>query len=590
MSDAKQPPHVPDPQLDAPAARPPAQRSRTRRILGVLMTAGLTLLIVGGVGLAGAEYYTAQPKFCGTCHVMDPYYESWSHDLHGRKLGVRCVDCHYAPGERFTIKAKFKGLSQVASYFSGRYGTGRPRAHVSDDSCLTSACHGDQAFMTKKLTIGEAREDIRLVDGIETKIQREPTVSFFHEKHLQADAKLTQVDVEREATTARLRAALDPAAFEKVSALTKSVAPAAERNTALASLLDQIAARDAVRVDARALLDLEHRRIRLKQLGGASCSTCHNYDPTGTNHISVNRQNCYTCHFTNEGFNHGTGECLKCHEPPTRLISVHSASATTTSPVLMDHRDIVNRNVDCASCHLDVIRGDSAVTVRECRNCHDQDRFIVDFATRTTETVEKYHEAHVGHQKARCDDCHRSVSHGLLDPVRETASGFLKPVLDDCQHCHPGHHREQVQMLAGIGGAEGGRDTPNAMLGSRLNCRACHVMSGEDTKGDSVVKATEQSCIACHTDNYATLFAQQRSELDTAMQETKELLARVEKLAATAANVTSALREKIDLAKQNIHFVETAGGMHNKHYASRLLDTARRDLAEVEQSLDAAPQ
>ena len=60
-----------------------------------------------------AEYKTSQPQFCSSCHIMEPYYETWEADVHGAKLEVACVDCHYAPGERTTLKAKFRGLSQV---------------------------------------------------------------------------------------------------------------------------------------------------------------------------------------------------------------------------------------------------------------------------------------------------------------------------------------------------------------------------------------------------------------------------------------------------------------------------------------------
>src|SRR5581483_7924969 len=98
-----------------------------------------------------------------------PYYDSWKGDFHGSKLEVACVECHYAPGERTTVMAKLRGLSQVASYVSGRYGAARPRAHVDNLSCLTSKCHGDLKFMDKELSLG--------------------TVKFTHAKHLQFDDK-----------------------------------------------------------------------------------------------------------------------------------------------------------------------------------------------------------------------------------------------------------------------------------------------------------------------------------------------------------------------------------------------------------------
>src|ERR1700741_5209421 len=92
--------------------------------LGVLLLLGATLVGV-------AELKTSQAQFCASCHIMEPYYASWQADLHGGKLDVACVECHYAPGERTTLKGKLRGLSQGTSYVSGRYGATRPRAHVS---------------------------------------------------------------------------------------------------------------------------------------------------------------------------------------------------------------------------------------------------------------------------------------------------------------------------------------------------------------------------------------------------------------------------------------------------------------------------
>src|SRR5690348_7395481 len=113
----------------------------------------LVVIILGAALVATAEHKTGQPQFCASCHIMTPYYESWQKDRHGGKLEVACVECHYAPGEQNTINAKLRGLSQVASYFSGRYGASRPRAHVDNQSCLTSKCHGDLGFMDKEIAV-----------------------------------------------------------------------------------------------------------------------------------------------------------------------------------------------------------------------------------------------------------------------------------------------------------------------------------------------------------------------------------------------------------------------------------------------------
>lgn len=555
-----------------------------------LRVAGLFLLVfvvMGAVGVGGAEYYTGTPNFCGTCHVMDPYYESWSADLHGRKLGVRCVDCHYAPGERHTFKAKFKGLSQAVSYFSGRSGGSRPRAHVSDASCLTSKCHGDGAFKDTKLDIGKRRTEIREVAGQDVEIERKPTVAYDHSTHLDVTSKLETTRQEMEAIAARLKQALPDSGFDLVVAASKSVAPTSVRQRSMRQVVAELNAAGS-ESDALELMRLEHMQVRLKQLEGITCAACHTYNEAQDSHFAVSQTACFTCHFTNQAFNRDTGECLKCHEPPSRMIAVHGATAgmpTTAgaSTGMMDHRDIVNKGIDCASCHLDVVRGEATVSIRECGHCHDQDRFLKDFEARTTETVEEYHKAHVAAQSARCGDCHRAITHRLIDPVMVASSAdFLEPVLNDCQHCHPNHHVEQVDLLKGTGGRGVAHPMPNAMFGSRMNCRGCHTKSGSDFKGDPLVEATESTCVACHSEDYRDLFHQWIGEIKTYTDETEASLARVEQRAAdlteSGRSLPRSIYDAISDAKFNLQLVKSGNGVHNKHYAMQLLDLSIQGL------------
>ena len=569
-----------------PAAR---KRPRWQRVLITLGIAVIGLTLVGGIAMGGAELYTARPQFCGTCHIMGPYYDSWSKDVHGSKLGVRCVDCHYAPGERFTIKAKFKGLSQVASYFSGRYGAGRPRAHFNEASCLTSSCHGDGAYKEKLLLIGEPRTETRLIAGHETEVERTPSVRFKHGKHDVTPERLAETEKKRDEARERLKGALDSDAFVRVEQIATSIKPAHDRQADLKRILDSFDAKASVRGDAIELMDAVHLETRLRHLQGLGCAACHGFNATLKSHIAVNRATCFTCHFNNEGFNAGTGECLKCHEAPTRAIVVHAAPTLEPGeekPTLMDHRDIVNRKIDCASCHFDVVQPGIAVTVRECQNCHDQDRFLEGFEQRTTADVERYHEVHIGHRRARCEDCHRGNEHKLLDPLRiEEGPSFLRPVLNDCQHCHPNHHAEQVELLAGVGGAGIDRPMPNAMFGSRINCRACHTEPGSDFKGDPLIRATEQGCIGCHTNEYGQMFEQWTSEIETYLSEAEALLANAEKRAAELEKAGKPLTREsqalLDQARENIRLVKAGRGIHNKHFALQLLDVARRRLTTL---------
>lgn len=570
---------------------------RRRRLLRNIGILALAFLVFSAAGIGGAEYYTARPQFCGTCHVMDPYYVSWSHDKHAGQ-DVWCVECHYAPGEHHTVMAKLRGLSQLASYFTGRYGAGRPRAHVSDASCMRSGCHGDSAFLEKKLAIGQTRTEERIVGDVTTEVERVPSVMFNHAAHLKVDERLDKTNVALAALAKQLGERMSAEALAAVRRAATSVLPADQRKAAMIAELGKHGA-EASAPDALELMRLEHERLRFLQLESIACSSCHGYDATSRNHFAVDQQSCFVCHFTNQEFNQDTGACLRCHEPPARKIFVHGApppaasdsSASQPSPgPLLDHRDIVARGINCESCHADVIRGASTVSARDCTHCHDQQHFLDGFEERTTATVADYHRIHVARQRARCSDCHRSVAHSLVDPTHVASStDFLAPVIDDCQHCHPGHHKEQVQLLSGTGGHGVPHAMPNAMFGSRLNCRACHTESGSDFKGGRLVEASKTACAVCHGDDYRTLFDQWVAELKTYVQEVEAGLVQVEGMLQSAKQANRAISgdvtERLETIRANLQFVRSGNGIHNKNYALRILEVCKRDLETVTAAL-----
>lgn len=134
-------------------------RERALKFLG---TALILALVGGGVlalGMYGAVHHTAQPEFCNSCHLMEPYYASWQHSPH---KDVACIECHYEPGSLETLEGKFKALSQLAKYVTRTAGT-KPWAEVSDQSCMRSGCHS-----------------VRLLEG-PVQFGR---INFDHRKHL----------------------------------------------------------------------------------------------------------------------------------------------------------------------------------------------------------------------------------------------------------------------------------------------------------------------------------------------------------------------------------------------------------------------
>jgi nitrate/TMAO reductase-like tetraheme cytochrome c subunit len=544
------------------------------------------LFIMGGICLimlallaGGMEYYTSRPNFCGSCHIMVPYYDSWSDDVHSDAGEALCVDCHYAPGERHTLMAKFKGLSQATSYFSGRAGGGRPKAHVNDASCLTSNCHGDREFMKAPLKLGN--------------------VTFVHTDHLDPEQALLAEKrkqlVERRASLAN---ELSNAQLSTLERLAGAMWLSDQRNAELMAWLDRQGLNDK-RDDVLAFAELVHTELRIEQLSGLNCANCHEFDASLDNHFLVAKTTCYTCHFTNQPFNVGTGACLTCHEPPTTQIEIHPArgsrttgtTETDTQPVVMDHAVVVENNVNCISCHADLIHGSGQVTRRDCQNCHDQDRFLQDWDQRTTKVVGHYHRVHAAGQRARCNDCHRVIDHKLI-PLGDLQDAFalLAPVRQDCQHCHPDHHQEQMKLLIGEGGfTETGEVLPNQMVGSRATCSACHTEPGTGSKEQAVITGTVSSCRACHGDEYQELFGEWQDSIAARLREAESLRDNVQQRLAAASKPYDRDQLEADRlsrqAQQNIHLVAAGNGIHNKNYALVLLDQAVTDLERCQRIL-----
>ena len=119
---------------------PPGRLHRFSRLLRKLIPVAILAVILLVVTSVGFVEYSARPSFCKSCHIMQPYYDSWATSSH---RDVPCIKCHYAPGIRAEAMGKLQAANQVVKYVTGSYGV-KPWAEIEDAACLRSGCHSER--------------------------------------------------------------------------------------------------------------------------------------------------------------------------------------------------------------------------------------------------------------------------------------------------------------------------------------------------------------------------------------------------------------------------------------------------------------
>ncbi len=131
---------------------PPKGWRSTVVILAGIFT-GILLLVIHISN--AASYVGDEPETCTNCHVMYPYYASWSKGSHGRE--ATCAECH-VPQDNLFRKYYVKGTDGLkhATYFTFRWepqviqiksrGTG-----VVQENCIR--CHLDMVDMVQLVEV-----------------------------------------------------------------------------------------------------------------------------------------------------------------------------------------------------------------------------------------------------------------------------------------------------------------------------------------------------------------------------------------------------------------------------------------------------
>jgi nitrate/TMAO reductase-like tetraheme cytochrome c subunit len=282
------------------------------------------------------------------------------------------------------------------------------------------------------------------------------------------------------------------------------------------------------------------------------CTSCHAQIVQGS-HMTVTASTCFLCHFKGGFFNEGLGACTRCHQIPEEEFDLGGG-------VMFNHDLAFERGVDCAHCHADLVSGNGEVPEERCGVCHNRKG---DLARR--DDHEFVHQKHVTEHKVDCLDCHLAIHHSLdLDKIEHAAG--------DCQSCHPDHHREQVNLLRGIGGSSiPAHDS--SMVAARIACPACHRQKKISSTGTVTWEASIATCAECHEGPRADQVRTYQRELDSALSELR-LEARKIRTALESADfdegkLATMSAQLVDVEK-DLDFLGAANGIHNVHYATSL--------------------
>jgi len=354
-----------------------------RTLMRLVLTAAVFIVIAAAAFVTASE----SPRFCVSCHIMEPYYNAWASSKHNT---VKCLECHYPPTVGGHVKSKFIAISQVVQYFTGTYGT-RFWAEIGDEACLQKGCH-----------------DTRLLTG---RVTFKKDIAFDHAFHLG--------DMRR------------------------------GKKLRCTSCHSQIVVGNHIEVTETTCFICHFKDAKLGA-GTADCLICHGppkkpvkYKGLTFDHTQYLQRNvpCTKCHIH---VVQGNGDV-----PPARCYSCHAdRSNEVTEPVQLHRIHVTDHKVDCLECHLEIRHGTldmSPLLAPNCSSCHGdmhstQEEFYIGTGGLDTPDVPGAMFA----SGVSCAGCHNAPTHGA--PVGTSESGaFPRASSDECAACHGVVYKKTLQ-------------------------------------------------------------------------------------------------------------------------------------------------
>ena len=397
-------------------------------------------LVVLAVAYGGFEYYTSTSAFCGTsCHIMNEQNKAWEADKHHASnnpegKAAECISCHFLPGEKYGMKAKFEGLRHLFAYLYDRDAPLPIRPKVPDGACLQSDCHALTAFQDREIKFTEKARFKHKVHFSEKALNGQPlTCDSCHfkvtaEKHFEVPKeicylchlKLEKPTLEKVAANERV------GAVQKISFVGR---PSIDFNDGpsrcdICHEIPTKSLQSQLQVGQTLTKPITHETMKK---AGVACESCHFEVVAG--HGEINTGNVVS------------NGCLTCHNRSQELIT------KAANGKLMHDSHVAANKADCFDCHsviehrnrtdhLDFVRND-------CLLCHqDQHKHqrILLAGTPVNETVSAV--PHLMFEvNVNCMGCHLEKKNIKGHAVRKGAP-------ETCVACHTEEHRKMLQTWA----------------------------------------------------------------------------------------------------------------------------------------------
>ncbi|HEU5359662.1 MAG TPA: cytochrome c3 family protein [Candidatus Deferrimicrobiaceae bacterium] len=301
--------------------------------------------------------------------------------------------------------------------------------------------------------------------------------------------------------------------------------------------------------------DHSEHMTKLKRGEKLRCTSCH-YSIVQGEHITVDTNVCFLCHFKGISQGQALGGCPGCHGTPSTTVD-HSGFT-------FSHDSYLKIGVQCKQCHLRVAEGEGRVDDSRCFDCH------VGRLQQKGDPL-ALHRTHVTRNAIECLKCHEKIRHGEIE--------LVKTFEVQCDACHKRLHNYQKEMYMGAG-ARGVADTPSRMFSAQVACDGCHTKSVEVREsgvafpGEKKLTAERNSCVACHGKHYDRLLDDWIRESRVLVEAMQRIVSSGEAAVGTGPTKSKKLegaRALVADARANLALLKAGRGAHNIEYAYKIV-------------------